>query len=107
MKKDKTMMVNLYNIINIFYLRQVAMKDRQALITATLMLIERLERISADSIWAHRASGLRGSLLRGLELVKQEGQESEIEILSAVVEQGYHLLEEAAREIPDMDSILG
>jgi hypothetical protein len=33
----------------------------------TFMLVERLERIPADSIWAHRASGVRGSLIRMLE----------------------------------------
>jgi hypothetical protein len=33
----------------------------------TSMLIERLEHIPADSIWAHRASGVRGQLLRILE----------------------------------------
>jgi hypothetical protein len=32
-----------------------------------LLLITRLERLSADSYWAHQASGLRGSLLRSLE----------------------------------------
>jgi len=31
------------------------------------LLILRLERLSVDSIWAHRASGLRGSLLRMVE----------------------------------------
>jgi len=28
------------------------------------LLVSRLERISADSIWAHRASGIRGALLK-------------------------------------------
>ena len=31
------------------------------------LLLTRLERLSADSPLAHRASGLRGSLLRSLE----------------------------------------
>jgi hypothetical protein len=30
-------------------------------------LARRLERLSADSHWAHRASGLRGALLRSLD----------------------------------------
>ena len=33
------------------------------------MLVARLERLSADSYWAHQASGVRGSLLRGAGLV--------------------------------------
>ena len=31
------------------------------------MLSDRLERISADSVWAHRASGIRGALLQILD----------------------------------------
>lgn len=31
------------------------------------MLLARLERVPADSIWAHRASGLRGALLDTLD----------------------------------------
>lgn len=80
--------------------------EKQGLLTVTLMLVDRLERISADSIWAHRASGLRGALLRGLELVQRDGGKTEIEKLSEVVKQGYHLLEQAALEIPDIDSII-
>src|SRR5687768_5616984 len=31
------------------------------------LLLARLERISADSYWAHRASGVRGALIRIME----------------------------------------
>jgi len=31
------------------------------------LLTARLERISADSFWAHRASGIKGSLFRIME----------------------------------------
>jgi hypothetical protein len=31
------------------------------------MLLARLERISVDSYWAHRASGVRGSLIKVVE----------------------------------------
>jgi len=30
-------------------------------------LITRLERVSADSVWAHRSSGYRGSLLKWID----------------------------------------
>jgi len=36
------------------------------------MLTDRLERISADSVWAHRASGVRGALLRALDQLQNE-----------------------------------
>ena len=30
-------------------------------------LLSRLERVSADSVWAHRSSGYRGSLLKWID----------------------------------------
>jgi hypothetical protein len=33
------------------------------------LLAQRLERLSVDSIWARRASGLRGSLIKALDSV--------------------------------------
>jgi hypothetical protein len=69
------------------------------------ILVERLERISADSIWAHRSSGLRGSLLRVLDDRKHGRNPSEarpdspnIEQLDRLIKDGYYLLEKAARE---------
>jgi hypothetical protein len=37
-------------------------------ISEARMLSDRLERLSADSYWAHQASGLRGALLRFIAL---------------------------------------
>ena len=34
------------------------------------LLLMRLERVSVDSYWAHRASGVRGGLLRALEKIE-------------------------------------
>jgi hypothetical protein len=34
------------------------------------LLLPRLERISADSYWAHRASGVRGTLVKILEQIE-------------------------------------
>ena len=68
-------------------------------------LVARLERLSADSFWAHRASGLRGSLLRSLEAVEEPGAANPVEMavrmqfLTARVEQAYVILANAAREI--------
>jgi len=70
-----------------------------------LLLLSRLERLSADSYWAHQASGLRGSLLRGLE-VKRAGEpggdaslSGEGERLAGLIERGFEVLEKAARGI--------
>ncbi|HWS23487.1 MAG TPA: hypothetical protein VN226_03545 [Anaerolineales bacterium] len=66
------------------------------------LLADRLERLSADSIWARRASGLRRSLIKALEHVDKKGTlnyDSAIFLTSACLE----MLKKAAFEIPDPD----
>lgn len=60
------------------------------------MLTERLERISADSVWAHRASGVRGSLLRLLE-EEEKGHPPDRQALSLAVTTALHILTQAAK----------
>jgi hypothetical protein len=68
------------------------------------LLISRLERLSADSLYAHRASGLRGSLLRYIEQVESSVynqtqvnySQSQIDSMLAL---GFQILESAAKEI--------
>lgn len=71
------------------------------LIAEIRQLIARLERLSADSAWAHRAAGLRGNLLKALEAL--ETGESVPDGLTRLVEQSYQILELSAREIPAHD----
>ncbi len=89
--------------------------DQNHLIKLARLLVARLERLSADSIWAHRASGARGELLRWLEycdagLVEQNGNEEqphthtllnedEIARFEYILSQGYYMLENAAKEL--------
>jgi hypothetical protein len=54
------------------------------------LLLERLEHISADSVLAHKASGVRGALIRCLE--------TEDGALSELLEHGFSILEAAAKE---------
>jgi acyl-coenzyme A thioesterase PaaI-like protein len=67
-------------------------------------LASRLERLSADSVWAHRASGLRGSLLRWLEANqgKPAGNPEERTQLDRLVAQALDILTQAAREIREV-----
>lgn len=58
-----------------------------------VMLIARLERISADSYWAHLASGLRGSLIRWVEIGGKEDAQ-----ISELISRGFELLERAAQD---------
>lgn len=61
------------------------------------MLLARLERISADSYWAHRASGVRGALLRVLEKLENGRPVSGSE-LKRLVDLGFRILENASME---------
>lgn len=60
-------------------------------------LLARLERISADSITAHRASGVRGAMLRALEKIER-GEQVPSQELKRLIENGFLLLEKAAKE---------
>lgn len=71
------------------------------------LLVARLERISADSIWARRASGLRGALLKWLEKYDQTQKQEALALnlsdqesiwLSTILAMSYKILEKAARE---------
>jgi hypothetical protein len=61
------------------------------------LLLQRLERISVDSIWAHRASGVRGALLKTMERL-EKGQDVEIPELERLISYGFQILERVARE---------
>jgi hypothetical protein len=68
-----------------------------------ILVVERLERLSVDSIWAHRASGLRGSILRSIGNYNLNTTISEDYRLRKLIDQGYEILKLAAKEIPDQD----
>lgn len=68
------------------------------------LLTRRLERLSVDSIWARRASGLRGSLIKALEAV-ENGETLAAEDLDRLIERSFEILRNAAREIPDAEAL--
>ena len=61
------------------------------------LLLVRLERISADSVTAHRASGVRGALLRTVETLEAGDDVSSLEA-QRLIDAGYGLLQRAAKE---------
>ncbi len=72
------------------------------LLNQAWLLASRLEKLSADSIWARRSSGVRGNLLRELEFARAAGN-SELsktrrEQLLSLLEIGFDYLERGARE---------
>ena len=62
-----------------------------------LVLLARLERISADSVVAHRASGVRGAMLRVFGQLEKQEQVPDY-VVKRLIESGYLLLERAAKE---------
>jgi hypothetical protein len=65
-------------------------------------LVDRLERLSADSTYAHQASGLRGTFLRYIERIEADINVNHVE-LDQLVEYGFEILRLAAREIGAQD----
>ncbi len=61
------------------------------------LLLARLERISADSTWAHHASGIRGALLRMQEKL-EAGMPVSGSDLKRLMDAGFHVLGKAAKE---------
>jgi hypothetical protein len=61
------------------------------------LLLPRLERISVDSYWAHRASGARGALVKILEQI-EAGEAVEPASVKTNLKIGFEILKEAAEE---------
>jgi hypothetical protein len=61
------------------------------------LLLTRLERVSADSTWAHRASGLRGALLHMQTKIELGNTNREPEF-NRLLELGFEILNRAAAE---------
>ena len=62
-----------------------------------LVLLSRLERISADSRWAHQASGIRGALFRLLSHL-ENGNPVDLGCLDCLVDKGYEILEKSLND---------
>lgn len=71
------------------------MNDEQ--LRTLYFLLSRLERISADSSVAYRASGVRGAMLRVVEKL-EAGRPVSSQDVRRLIESGYSLLEKAAAE---------
>ena len=72
-------------------------------VTLLRMLTERMERLSADSIWARRASGLRRSLVKALENIDCGNGET-AEHVQQLISHSLVMLRKAAQELPDPEN---
>jgi len=68
------------------------------------LLAKRLERLNVDSLWARRASGLRGNIIKILAEI-DASEEVEDKRLRLLIDRTFEILKYAAEEIPDMDEI--
>ena len=78
------------------------MPENHSRLEAQARLLEsRLERLSVDSGWARRSSGLRGSLLKYLEQLERGAAPNAEQIahLSHLVRRGFVILNRAARQM--------
>jgi hypothetical protein len=82
------------------------MNHNERQVASARLLVSRLERLSADSYWAHQASGLRGSLLRCLQQFDLPAETKEFDYeapvrdrqhLEELVKRGFEILGRAAQ----------
>ena len=78
--------------------------EKAVLLERAELALHYLERLSADSVWAHRASGLRGSLWQALKTPDEQRDDGYFTDLSERVDLAFWMLENAAKEIPDPDT---
>lgn len=76
-------------------------EDLDSITRSIELVVSRLERLSADSKYAHLASGYRGFMLRSLENLKAQPQLSMDEYIyfQKIIDSCYEILSSAAREI--------
>jgi hypothetical protein len=69
------------------------------------LLVSRLERLSVDSHWARRASGLRGNIVKVLEEA-DTGKGVSSTRLILLTDAAFDILRRAAQDIPDLEDLL-
>ncbi len=79
------------------------MNEFQKQIALLHLLASRLERLSVDSHWARRASGLRGNILKIIALA-DAGEPISKKRLDLLTDTAFDILRRAAEDIPDMEN---
>jgi len=79
------------------------MNNLESQLEQARQLASRLERLSADSIWARRASGYRASLLKAIGRLEESQDQTNLEIeldhLDSLLQRGHLILELAAKDL--------
>lgn len=82
----------------------ISISDQEQQIEGRMQLFDQivrvtslLERLSPDSNWQRRSSGIRGALLRYAAVMFDDNfKENDIELINNLIKVGYELLEKAA-----------
>jgi hypothetical protein len=69
------------------------------------LLASRLERLSVDSHWARRASGLRGNILKIIQQA-DTGEPITAKRLVLLTDTAFDILRQAAQDIPDLENLI-
>ena len=80
------------------------MTDNHQPIELLRLLATRLERLSVDSRWARRASGMRGNIIKILEQA-DAGETIAARRLDLLTDTAFDILRRAAQEIPDLEDL--
>jgi hypothetical protein len=83
------------------------MTEKGIILSQARTAIDLLERLSADSPWAHRGSGYRGALLRQLDSIGEselDGHDRQTELillarLQNLIDDSFELLGKSAMEL--------
>jgi len=78
------------------------MEPYAGLLDLAKRLLARLARLSVDSSWARRASGVRGALIKAIDALESAAASEKpprAAELERLVQYGFTMLERAAREI--------
>ena len=73
-------------------------------LTLLRLLAARLERLSVDSRWARRASGLRGNIIKILEQT-DTGKQVPSNHIKLLTDSAFDILRRAAQDIPDLETL--
>jgi hypothetical protein len=84
---------------------KVKMSKETIALSQAKILVDRLSRLSADSIWARRASGLRASLDKAVGQIENDRM-MDVDHLQHLISLGFEMLERAGKEIPVPEDIL-
>ncbi len=79
------------------------MTDTHRQIDLLRLLATRLERLSVDSHWARRASGLRGNIIKLIEQA-DTGEPISARRLDLLTNTAFDILRQAAEDIPDLEN---